>query len=126
MKAVLLNVTEDDEGNVSEATSIVELSDEGSQLQDLNALVGGYIEAIGLWPEVTAYLNEEGKLDGMLPNRRATQLARFTQAIMPDDYIAGPLVVIGFDPETGENRDIPDSLANVLTGESLTPVLRHG
>jgi hypothetical protein len=38
-----------------------------------------------------------------------------------EPYIAGPVVVCGFDPAVGENRPIPGELAAVLLAVALTP-----
>ena len=118
MHAVVLDIQREGFGEYVERTRRVELPDGDSQLESLQELVGGYIEAIGLWPNVTAYLNEEGKLIDLPVNHTASRLALACEAIAPMDYIAGPLVVIGFDPNTGENQDIPEDLA-VILGASL-------
>jgi hypothetical protein len=87
------------------------------QLDDLQALVGGYIEAVALpdfitgADQATAYVNEEGKLDGLAPNFRATDFMVPGVGLMWGDYIAGPMVLAGFDPETGEHTaDIPPAV----------------
>jgi len=71
----------------------------------------GYIEAVPYPPgpdadALTTYVNEEGKLNGMPRNERATALMK--PGLFPNDWIAGPLVICGFNPETGESTDIPD------------------
>lgn len=67
-------------------------------LDYLQKQVGGYIEAVGIdrmapLPPFSMYLNEEGKLEGLPLNRRATLLARGT--IGRNDYIAGTAVLCG-------------------------------
>ena len=77
-------------------------------LADLQAAVGGDIEAVDtavLGPRLTSYINAEGKFNGCHPNPRATQL--LGPGLFAGDWIAGPLLVCGFDPEEGENRDCP-------------------
>lgn len=101
------------EGPVVEA----DLRDGDDSLTILQKLVGGYIEAIAL-PEflapdgrATAYINEEGKfIEGMGINRRATDLLVPGVGLFFNDYIAGPLVVCGFDPRTGRNLDVPEAI----------------
>lgn len=39
-----------------------------SGLAAFQKIVGGYIEAVRPWPNVHAYVNEEGKLQGLAPN----------------------------------------------------------
>lgn len=112
-------------------------------LERLQQLVEGDIEAIDVGREdATAYGNDEAKLVNMELNRRATDLVfpdpagfrrrssetkaayeaagyAVIEASPPDPrfrepFVAGPLVVCGFDPYTGENRSIPDNLAAQL------------
>jgi hypothetical protein len=83
-------------------------------LTQLQELVGGFIEAVGL-PEfipgsdrATAYVNEEGKFDPDCgPNMRATDFFVPGIGLMMGDYVAGPLVLCGFDPATGEHAELP-------------------
>jgi hypothetical protein len=76
-------------------------------LADLQAAVEGSIEAIPYYAHdgITAYINESGKFE-CEANRRATQL--LGPGLFAGDYIAGNLVVCGFDPSTGENLDCPE------------------
>lgn len=67
----------------------------------ISAAVGGWIEGVAL-EGVTAYVNEEGKLQGLSPNKIATILAHEDQAIMPADYIAGDMIVFGPLDDDGE------------------------
>lgn len=81
-------------------------------LPSLQALVGGDIEAVP-YPgrdDMTCYINEQGKFLPLQRNERATELlqAGDQPTIQPEDWIAGPLIIGGFDPQTGEDQDIPD------------------
>lgn len=78
-------------------------------LEDLQAAVGGDIEAFPAPHDGTTYLNEEGKLLGLAHNRLATHWLR--EFLLPGDWIAGPLVV------TGPIDDAGDETA--LTAEQL-------
>jgi hypothetical protein len=92
----------------------VELNGGLAQLQEL---VGGNIEAVPL-PEfitgsdrATAYVNEEGKFDSNCsPNMRATDFFVPGVGLFPGDYIAGPLVLCGFDPMVGEHAELPQAV----------------
>jgi hypothetical protein len=94
-------------------------NDDGSSLKQLQELVGGYIQALPL-PEfipgsdhATAYVNEEGKFDpDCKPNMRATDFFVPGIGIFAGDYIAGACVLCGFDPEVGENRDVPQAVVD--------------
>jgi hypothetical protein len=89
----------------------------GDSLAFLQNLVGGWIEAVGVpsfisgSDKASAYVNEEGKLHGLVPNMRATDFMVPGVGIGWGDYIAGPLVLAGFDPETGDNApEVPDGV----------------
>lgn len=87
-------------------------------LADLQELVGGTIDAVG-WvfdDSPTLYVNDEGKVNGMLPNRAVYVTEKEDGCQKWDggtwaegeviDILFGPIVAIGFDPRTGEDRDI--------------------
>lgn len=92
----------------------------------LNAAVGGYIEAVAVREVLvadqagrgarapaafTVYLNEEGKLDGLPLNLRATHLAL---ASLGGDVIVGDAVVLGPPDAVGDDTPAPDELLDVL------------
>ncbi|MBO5096027.1 MAG: DUF3846 domain-containing protein [Bacilli bacterium] len=62
-------------------------------------LVGGDIEYVSrdYYPDVIFICNEEGKLRGLPFNRDIGQ-----------DIIAGPFIIVGDDPEIGEDRSLTD------------------
>jgi Domain of unknown function (DUF3846) len=83
-------------------------------LKQLQTLVGGYIQALPLPAfadpdeRATAYVHEEGKLIGLEPNMRATDFMVPGCGLFFCDYIAGPFVLCGFDPRTGNHRELPE------------------
>jgi hypothetical protein len=104
MKAIVIPV----EGPLVE----IDLADEGN-LKVLQNAVGGYIEAVAVpdfisgADEATAYVDEEGKLTGLPINRRATDFMVPGVGLSYGDYIAGPMVLAGFDPDSGEHAELP-------------------
>lgn len=79
---------------------LVELpDDDASQLHALQRLVDGYIEAVG-GPDWVVYVNEEGKLDGLPVNARATAVV---ETLLPGfsahDVLVGTAVFLGRDGE---------------------------
>lgn len=97
-----------------------EISLDGT-LEQLQQLVGGHIDALPLPSLVrdanhaTAYIHGEGKFvysgaDGV--NVRAS--AVMGPMFMALDYIAGPMLVCGFDPERGENAALPETVASYV------------
>ena len=63
-------------------------------LEALQALVGGYIEAVPLARDAVILVNEEGKLRGMAPN-----------VMYFDEVLVGPVVLVGVRGE--EFVDVP-------------------
>lgn len=89
-----------------------------NELSALQAEVGGLIECVYLENGCIAVVNEEGKINGMQPNR-----------ILGDDIIFGPFFICG---DTGDDfcsltdeqiRNYTDQFAEVLgfTSEELKP-----
>jgi len=62
-------------------------------LEEMQGVVGGYIEIIGLNQGRVMVLNEEGKLEGLLKNTKATEMARPGEFIFAGDYICGDVLV---------------------------------
>jgi hypothetical protein len=73
-------------------------------LEELQHVVGGYIEAVYLRDGWIMMINEEGKLLGLPYNVLATHLARTHGSLSADDYIVGD-VVVGTPQEMGEHGD---------------------
>jgi hypothetical protein len=85
-------------------------------LRDLQRLLDGHIEGLPVdgRHNAAAYVNEQGLLARLADNPRATRLLGI--------QIAGPAVVCGFDPTTGEQTSVPDDLAEtVLAISANTP-----
>jgi len=81
-------------------------------LKDMQAIVGGWIEMVpltlnlaGTQHEVSLFCNEEGKLQGLPLNRRATQMAG--KNLRPGDYLAGDVFLTGVQDENGDETDCP-------------------
>lgn len=62
------------------------------QLEELQAVVGGYIEALYL-PEAVMFLDEDGKAKGRPINPRATALAAAVGKLKPTDCIVGDVII---------------------------------
>lgn len=90
----------------------VETIDTG--LETLQTLVGGNIEAVSA-EDWHFYLNEEGKILGLAPNRRAGQLVRDETGRLSDIY-CGDVVVVG-ETVDGDEADVPERL--IATAQQL-------
>jgi hypothetical protein len=93
-------------------------------LDGLQRAVCGYVDSAS-WvfddPAVTVYVNDEGKF-ACEPNRaiRATREGTRwdgTHIHVGDliDILFGPIVVTGFNPETGEDADLTDEQVKMVT-----------
>lgn len=93
--------------------------DKDWSLDDLQAVVGGWIESLPTdRDDISVYGNDEAKYRGedggpMPRNQIATEW--IGHMLFPGDYIAGPVIVLGFDPETGENAELPSDIENEFT-----------
>ena len=69
-------------------------------LEDFQKVVGGWIEGVHLWSDITMYCNEEGKLKGLPINYLATYLVKNTRPF--DDFIAGNVIFSKVDKDGEE------------------------
>lgn len=67
-----------------------------NELETLQKMVGGYIECVNLTDDIVIILNEEGKINNLLPNR-----ALYTSDGEMYDIIMGSFIIAGDDYETG-------------------------
>jgi hypothetical protein len=79
-------------------------------LAALQELVSGDVQSVSLERyAMTMYLNENGKLEGLPANHRATVLAHWAEAVRSDDIIAGDVVLTGPIDGAGEDTPIVDN-----------------
>lgn len=76
-----------------------------AKLEDLQTLVGGYIEYVGL-SEGHAYVNEDGIPNGLMMNPLATLLAR-DFGFNPDGILFGPVVFLGNGGGEDDEANVP-------------------
>jgi len=79
--------------------------------EDMVSVVHGYIEGVYL-DGATAYVNEEGKLQGLPKNEKATALAHAHKAIYSDDWIAGNMLIVGDCDDEGEMTSLTTEWLN--------------
>ena len=78
---------------------------------EMVGVVQGYIEGVYL-DGATAYVNEEGKLQGLRKNEVATALAHAHNAIYGDDWIAGNMLIVGNSDDEGEMTSLTTEWLN--------------
>lgn len=80
-------------------------------LSDMQAAVGGYIElALTSLPGVIAYINEEGKLQGLPLNVAATALLKYPN----DDFVVGNMLILGAPDKNGDDTDVPEGTLDAI------------
>ena len=102
---------------------LAELAEEhGTRLKALQHLVGGFIEPVPLagHDDTTTYVNEEGKFEAEMNPRATLLMTRVVPTLFQGDFIAGPLVLIGFNPargddlDTGGHQDLSDEVQQLV------------
>lgn len=61
------------------------------KLEQLQKIVGGYIDMLGVGGDEIMVFNDEGKLMGLPFNREATEI--YQKAFQTDDFIVGDVLV---------------------------------
>lgn len=104
MKALQIKTT----GEIAE----VEFTRENA-LKTLQKGVGGYVQAVDLTNDLTMWLNEEGKLEG-LPHNPFAQ--HFWDKVFGSgtDYLVGDVVFTGPTDEDGYTLTISDEVADLV------------
>jgi hypothetical protein len=97
------------EGNAS----IIDLSADSNELLTLQMAVGGLIEAKTLEGGYTLIMNEEGKLNQLAINHRATEIWLANFPNFPD-VIVGDVVIAGSYDEDGEQLGLDFEYAKKL------------
>jgi hypothetical protein len=93
--------------------SIIDLSADSNELLTLQTAVGGLIEAKTLESGYTLIMNEEGKLQGLPMNERATEIWLANFPNFPD-FILGDVVIAGSYDEDGEQLGLDPEYAKKL------------
>lgn len=88
----------------ADGTLVKEAKTEAVGLEELQAAVGGYIEAVSgfdtyLNQNAVAFCNEEGKLKGLAINEQATRFWAYANGGHVGDVLVGDVVVLTGDEE---------------------------
>jgi hypothetical protein len=94
----------------ADATKRVTFTSIDDSLRSQQAVVGGYVEAVGRGLDWVAYADEEGKTTQKPYNQRATHAMTFMAGHNPGDPIVGDVLVTGVD-KNGVTVNIPNSIA---------------
>lgn len=80
-----------------------------TDVETMSALVGGHLETVTLDdPPGVMYVNEEGKLQNLPLNQRATELVQRHNPALKD-VIVGNAFVCGQPDENGDDTDCPEA-----------------
>jgi hypothetical protein len=89
--------------NTDFTTEILDL--EMDRLAQLQAAVGGWVQAADLQDDLTLWCNEEGKLIGLTPNVIGTHM--WEKSFGMTDIIMGDIVFTGGTDDEGDNLALP-------------------
>ena len=104
----MLAITLNTEGEAKE----VELVEGESQLDKLQEAVGGWVQAVDFTPNLTIWVNEEGKLIGLPINPMATFL--WEKYFGLTDFICGNVIFTGGTGDEGETLGLNEETAKEL------------
>lgn len=109
---------------INPGRGVVEVKNVEPTLEQFKPLVGGWLEMLYLGDDVRAYINEEGKGLGLSANGFGDAYVRLCldrtgRTLLPGDYIAGPVVLLGPPDEEGEETDVPDRVLDELRAAGL-------
>lgn len=96
----------------------------------IQTLVGGDIEAVSVGRDATMYIHGMGKYAGLELNATANRLLAVsgTPLGLPDDFIVGPAVIFGVSGPDGLNdgdeHDVPASVLD-LAARAGVPITPH-
>ncbi len=104
----MLAITLNAEGEAKE----VELVEGESQLEKLQEAVGGLVQAVDFTPNLTIWVNEEGKIIGLPINPMATFL--WEKYFGLTDFICGNVIFTGGTGDEGETLGLNEETAKDL------------
>lgn len=96
-------------------------------LRTLQGIVGGYIEAVYSMhdehgnPQVVIWCNEDGKLQELPINRRATALWYALNGGPTGDTLCGTVILTGGADEDGDMLPVPELLADLWRDIAADP-----
>jgi hypothetical protein len=101
-----------------------------SDVDAYHAVVGGPLQLVAFdRPPAALYINEEGKLDGLNINARATVLTWVHNSnLRGHDVIVGDALLVGPPDQSGRDRSVPDEYLRLLLspGTFTVEVQVHG
>lgn len=107
----------DTQGNITE----LDLDAPEGSLRVLQGAVAGYVQAIDLTPQVTMWINEEGKLEGLPLNFHGTMFWSASFGF-GTDQIVGDIVLTGGTDEEGDTLGLsPEAEEVVRTAVEMSP-----
>lgn len=108
MRGLVIEIVTPETEGVSGVYAVREFTGE---LVELQAAVGGWVEAVPSDGRVTLWVNEEGKLDGLPVNRLAMDVWLrwdvYGCVTIGGDWLAGNVVVTGGVGRGGRTLDLP-------------------
>lgn len=93
---------------------VVDLDSAPNELELLQGVVGGWVEAVDVKEGMTLWCNEEGKLRGLIPNFNAMRKTSAHDVLMPGDIIAGDVIITGEPDDEGRTLGLDEAQVSEL------------
>jgi hypothetical protein len=98
--------------NVHGETQVVDLEAPEGSLKVLQSAVDGYVQPVDLSDDMTMWVNEEGKIIGLIRNDKANTIFRNTFGAV--DVIMGDVIFTGGVDDEGDTMGLTDAQVNSL------------
>lgn len=96
---------------------------DSTSLETLQEAVGGWVQAITIRPDITMWLNEEGKIN-RAPHNPVGQSLWNNVYGKDTDYIVGDVVLTGGTDDNGETLPISNETVEAIRSKALEMYIR--
>lgn len=91
--------------------------EEFQRLAWVQSKVGGHVQWLPMGNDASLFVNEDGKILGLRPNRFASEMCWLRSMIHDGDYIAGAAVVLG--RRGSHDASVPPDLLEILLAAAV-------
>jgi hypothetical protein len=93
-------------------------------IEEIQQIVGGYVEVVGLDNNTSLWVNEEGKCIGLHPNLFATRL--WEKFHGRTDIVVGDVAILGGTDEDGNSMGCPQNVIDEVRSwaSAMEPTVR--
>ena len=109
---------------VIKANGQIEVKPYSGDVEQIQQVVGGYVECVNFSDTTSLWVNEEGKCIGLPPNLFATRL--WEKFYGRTDIVVGDVAVLGGVDDEGDTLGCPQSIIDEVKGwtDSMQPTVK--